>query len=83
MNTTITRREILNSLHSAKPFALPESNLLTAVNTRLRPKIDADALRAALDALKAVGYVDTLATEFADEEARWLITEVGEAYLKR
>lgn len=82
-NPSVVRREILTSLVQAKPYALPQSGLLTAVNTRLRPRLSAESLESALSDLESHGYAATLDEEFGDDEKRWLITEPGEAYLKR
>jgi hypothetical protein len=80
------RIAILDILSGVQPYALPQPQLLSDVNGRVRPQLSLPDLVRELSWLKArelIAYLpDALAPDDADAR-RWLITEAGLAALKR
>lgn len=83
MRTTELRKTILQILAQCKPHALPEKSLLLSVNIHLRPKVGQAEFDDAIVFLKGRGLIAAMEGELGDDEARWLITEAGEAQLLR
>jgi hypothetical protein len=87
MNAASIRHTILTVLASVAPHALPHEQLLREVNRLLRPGLaDGHALYLHLTWLLDRSFVHFLPDDLDPDNGeanRWLITEAGQATLKR
>jgi hypothetical protein len=83
MRTTTIRKSILDILARCKPHALPEKTLLTELNVMSRPPVGAAEFDEHITWLGTRKFIAAMEGELGDDEARWLITEAGEAQLLR
>ena len=88
MSPSIIRRTILAELARSEQYALPQEQLLTQVNLRLRPELTMDELAKQLSWMldRKPPMVAFLADSMEPDNAearRWLITEAGLTQLKR
>lgn len=78
------RREILEKLDRAHPYALPQPTLRTMLNSAIRPPVSDAEFDDAMSFLQAREFVTTRPDELDPENAdlmKWLITEIGQNIL--
>lgn len=83
MRTTTVRKFILENLARSKPHALPEKTLFTELNIQLRPPVSQAEFDEHIVWLQTRGFIAPMEGELGDDEARWVLTEAGEAQLLR
>ena len=77
------RQAILRILEEAAPYALPEEQLLIGLNARVRPPLGISDLVVHLGWLWEQRMIQKLDGKYGDKIARWLVTEAGQAELRR
>lgn len=86
MTAISIRSLILRCLQVASPYALPLEQVTAESNLQARPPLSIDEVAGHLEWLKAVRMVDCLADPLDPENPaarKWLITEAGQASLRR
>jgi len=83
MRTVLARKTILDVLERCQPHALPEDSLLLSLNVYLRPACAQAEFDEHIVWLKSHGMIAEMPGAFGDDKVRWLITEAGQAELRR
>ena len=83
LKTSDVCRCILKILTDSDGYALSEDVLADHVNARLRPVPPRATFDEAIVILRGEKYIAAMEGELGDAEAKWLITERGEAWLKK
>ncbi len=86
MSPASIRNLILRVLKLADPYPLPFEQLLAECNLQARPSLEAAALGQHLAWLQEIRYVDAIPDPLDPQNptaARWLITEPGQAALRK
>jgi len=83
MNHAVIRKLILTALAESGGYAVPEKALLIAFNISFRPPLDAPAFKDHLSWLLDRHLIDYLKDDLSEDDRKFLITEKGQAALKR
>ncbi len=81
--TVDCRKHLLKILERAMPYALPEDSLLASLNVAVRPPCGQAEFDEHIVWLKSHGMIAAMEGQMGDDLARWLITESGQAELRR
>ena len=81
--TLSIRKNILQILERAEPYALPENQLRLELDGSIRPTAATAEFDEAMLFINTRGFAKTVPDSLDEENVKWTITESGKALLRQ